>query len=317
MNESDRHVDNAKVVLECGDLDATLKYFVDEAGFAIQSIYPADSPRVVELSGPGIELTLRGGAPVEISDPDLIVTQINAEGFGAGRAGMQYRDLIPGRFGGRFIASHIRIPTGGPVLDYVHHHHIRFQFIYCVNGWVRVVYEDQGEPMLMKAGDCFLQPPHIRHRVLESSDNMEVVELACPAEHETFVDHEMTLPTDDLDPDREFGGQKFVFHQADEAVWQRADVPGLEYRNTGIAYATGGVVSVVILRATGGCGNVSLAHTADLRFCFLLNGSATLQTDSSVLLGRGDSVAVPPGMDCCLGDLSPDIEMLEVMVPNR
>ena len=32
-----------------------------------------------------------------------------------GRAGMQYRDLIPSRLGGSIIASHIRIPDGGPV----------------------------------------------------------------------------------------------------------------------------------------------------------------------------------------------------------
>jgi len=35
----------------------------------------------------------------------------------AGRAGMLYRDLIPNRLGGRFIASHIRIPDAGPVPD--------------------------------------------------------------------------------------------------------------------------------------------------------------------------------------------------------
>ena len=75
---------------------------------------------------------------------------------------MYYRDLIPGRYGGRFIASHIRIPAGGPVPDYVHHHSVEFQLIFCVNGWVRVAYEDQGEPMVLNPGDCFLQPPHIR-----------------------------------------------------------------------------------------------------------------------------------------------------------
>lgn len=308
---------NAKVSLDCDDLDGALKYFQDDAGFLIRSIYPADAPRVVEMSGPGLDLTLRGGAPVETTEPALIVTRMNQEGFGSGRAGMQYRDLIPGRFGGQFIASHIRIPEGGPVPDYVHHHHIRFQFIYCVNGWVKVVYEDQGEPMLMSAGDCFLQPPHIRHRVLESSDNMEVVEIACPAEHETFVDHEMTLPTDELRPEREFGGQKFVFHQEDNAVWQVCDVPGMEYRNTGIAYATNGVVSVVVVRATGECGDVSLNHSAEMRFCFLLNGSAVLQNGSATPLEPGDSIAVPPGVDCRLENLSADIEMLEVIVPKR
>ncbi len=48
----------------------------------------------------------------------------------AGRAGMLYRDLIPNRQGGRFIASHIRIPDGGPVPDYVHFHKVRFQMIF-------------------------------------------------------------------------------------------------------------------------------------------------------------------------------------------
>ena len=59
---------------------------------------------------------------------------------------MQHRNLIHGRLGGRLIASHIRIPNGGRVADYVHHHHVRIQMINCYKGWVRVVYEDQGEP---------------------------------------------------------------------------------------------------------------------------------------------------------------------------
>ena len=47
-------------------------------------------------------------------------------------------------------------------------------------GWVRVVYEDQGEPFVMEAGDLVLQPPGIRHRVLESSPGLEVVEITLP-----------------------------------------------------------------------------------------------------------------------------------------
>jgi hypothetical protein len=46
----------------------------------------------------------------------------------------------------------------------------------------------------MMAGDMVLQPPGIRHRVLESSPGLEVVEISCPALHETFADHEMELP---------------------------------------------------------------------------------------------------------------------------
>jgi hypothetical protein len=48
---------------------------------------------------------------------------------------MQYRDLLPSRLGGRYIASHIRIPDGGPVPDYVHYHRVRFQMIFCKAGW--------------------------------------------------------------------------------------------------------------------------------------------------------------------------------------
>ncbi len=112
---------------------------------------------------------------------------------GVGRAGMRYRDLIPDRWGGRFIASHITIPEGGPVPDYVHFHKIRFQMIFVKSGWVASVYEDQGEPFVMHAGDCVLQPPEIRHRVLESSPGLEVIEIGCPAEHETIADWALPL----------------------------------------------------------------------------------------------------------------------------
>ncbi len=306
-----------QVELHCDDIDAAQRYFSDAGDFRVDTVFPADAPRIVDMSGPGVRLRLTGGAAAASSPPGLIVTRLGDHGFATGRAGMEYRDLVPGRFGGRFIASHIRIRKGGPVPDYVHHHDIEFQLIFCVNGWVRVVYEDQGEPMLMKAGDCFLQPPHIRHRVLECSDEMEVVEIACPAEHETSVDHDMSLPTADIRPDREFGGQRFVFHQAEKAVWQLSDVPGMRYRNTGIAYATGGVASVIVVRAEQDPGVIPLTHSAEFRFCFLLSGSAVLIDGDETPLARGDAVAIPPACDCRLEKLSSDAELLEVIVPRR
>lgn len=41
-------------------------------------------------------------------------------------------------------------------------------------GWVRVLYEGEAAPVVMEAGDLVLQPPGIRHQVLESSDHLEV-----------------------------------------------------------------------------------------------------------------------------------------------
>ena len=47
--------------------------------------------------------------------PSFVVAKMSGgAGWGVGRAGMLYRDLIPDRQNGRFIASHISIPEGGP-----------------------------------------------------------------------------------------------------------------------------------------------------------------------------------------------------------
>ena len=123
---------------------------------------------------------------------------------------MMYRDLMPDRMGGKMAVSHIRLTEGGEVPDYVHYHKIEFQMIRCIKGRIKVVYEDQGEPFWLEPGDWVIQPPEIRHRVLECEAGSEVIEVSMPAEHETWVDHEMTLPTTALRPDREFNGQRFV-----------------------------------------------------------------------------------------------------------
>ena len=164
-----------------------------------------------------------------------------------GRAGMQYRDLIPDRLGGSIIASHIRIPDGGPVPDMVHFHSVGFQLIFCYKGWVDLVYEDQGEPFRLHAGNCVIQPPEIRHRVLYASDNIEVIEIGVPAEHVTTIDHDMTLPTPTLRPDREFDGQRFVHHKAETAHWTPFRLPGFSARDTAINDNTKGIAGVLSL----------------------------------------------------------------------
>jgi hypothetical protein len=109
----------------------------------------------------GVIFAPAGTLPAPLSVPplkeDLIVLEGGSKSWVGGRAGMLYRDLIPGRLGGRFIASHIRIVEGGMVPDYVHYHRVRLQFIYCLTGWVRVVYEGQGESFLLEPGDLVLQ----------------------------------------------------------------------------------------------------------------------------------------------------------------
>src|SRR5262245_41389062 len=213
---------------------------------------------------------------ISVNSPDsgFVISRLNAmnDAWYVGRAGMQYRDLIPGRLGGQFIASHIRILDGGETQDYVHYHKALFQMIYCKAGWVRVVYEDQGPPFTLEAGDCVLQPPEIRHRVLESSPGLEVIEVACPAEYETLADHDLQLPTREVLPDRLFGGQRFVRHRAREASWAPSRIDGFVARDTGIAAATNGLAAARVVKSDSEITAMAKGHTGAFLFLFILHG---------------------------------------------
>ena len=233
-----------------------------------------------------------------------------------GRAGMHYRDLIPDRLGGSIIASHIRIPDGGPVPDMVHYHTVGFQLIFCYRGWVDLVYEDQGEPFRLYAGNCVIQPPEIRHRVLFASDNIEVIEIGVPAEHVTTIDHDMELPNGPANPNRVFQNQKFVHHKADEAMWKPFRVPGLQSRDTTIAAHTSDVAGVHVIRAGEGTTDWT-NHTTDILFTFVMEGTLTLEGEGCdpYPLEAGDAFVIPPDMKTRYADVSDDLELLEVSLP--
>lgn len=303
----------------CASLDAALEFYTGELGFRLDMIVPADAPRLAIVSGYGVNVRLES----EARAPDclsgtgdgLVISRMSGgAAWGQGRAGMLYRDLIPDRLGGRFIASHIRISDGGPVPDYVHFHKISFQMIFCRRGWVRVVYEDQGAPFVMHAGDCVLQPPEIRHRVLESSAGLEVVEIGTPAEHETWRDHDAALPSEVLRPARDFCGQRFVRHVAAEAVWQRSE-RGFEYRDCGIGEATSGLASVRVLRGIAPA--LPLEHAGEFLFLYVLAGGVTLRSEAHGVetLASDDSCVVPAGTLFTL-DADADCELLEVRLPG-
>ena len=344
----------AEVLLPCAALKPTLDFFVGRLGFRIDVIFPAEEPTTASLSGHGLRLRLAPGdgdpgvirlacadpdafdertltAPngtrielVEIDppivspafQPEFVLTRaLDGPEPGAGRAGMIYRDLIPSRLGGAVVASHISIPEGGPVADWVHFHKITFQMIFCRKGWVKLVYEDQGEPFILTAGDCVLQPPRIRHRVLESGDGLEVIELGCPALHETLADHEMALPTGRHLPDRDFGGQVFLRHIAAESAWTPHGA-GFERQETGMAKATRGIADVGVLRPAAASRLEVEPHHGDLLFGFVLEGAAVLQRQGAHPLAATDAFVVPPGDAWALEDCNADFTLLQVALPG-
>ncbi|WP_233887020.1 cupin domain-containing protein [Paraburkholderia flagellata] len=238
--------------------------------------------------------------------------------WNVGRAGLRYRDLLPERHGGAFIASHIRILDGGPVPDYTHFHKVRFQTIFCRKGWVRVVYEGQGEPFEMHAGDCVLQPPTIRHRVLASSAGAEVVELSSPAEHITVVDHEMVLPTPASHPARDFDGQRFVRHVAKSAKWGPWRIAGFEASDTQIGHATQGVAGVRVVRPVGEASCRAQAHNTELCFFFVLSGSLDVVVEGDrYTLAPDASITIPGNTRYAFERYSEDLQLLEITLPEK
>lgn len=118
----------------------------------------------------------------------FIVNRAKENPFVAGglRAYREYRDLGIGKAtGGRVHAHVIRTtkpcPEGGSGL---HYHDVEFQMVMVLRGTSTVWFEGQGE-VAFEAGDCWIQPPRIRHNVLHYSDDYEVLEITLPAEYET------------------------------------------------------------------------------------------------------------------------------------
>jgi mannose-6-phosphate isomerase-like protein (cupin superfamily) len=327
-------------------LDATIA-FLEGLGFRLEEIAPADDPAQAWMTGHGlrlqldratragaelvipatdtlppgrhvgpaglvVELTVPGALHVPPPAPAFVHTRLAETPFHPGRAGLLYRDLLPSRLGGRWIASHIRAATGGPVDDRVHHHRVRLQLIYCLSGEAQLVYQEQGPPFAFRAGELVLQPPGLRHRVLAASVGFEVVELASPAWHPTLIDHDTVLPSQERVPDRARQGQRFL-HAVPDRCSPRAVATGVTEVDLGLHAASGGLASARAVRFDR-AGTVDLRDADDLRFLFVGAGTGAIAGPRTATLAAGDAVAFPPGRFILTG--SPGLQVLEVTSPG-
>ena len=367
-------MNQAATIIGCEHFDRELQFFCEDVGMKVAMISPADNPHTAVVSGFGtqIELTTKGGhgpgtVRVRMDDPEqaphklrspggtLIIFELAAPAIPKaqpffemsrpgkdleltpGRAGMEYRDLLTKRQGGRFVASTITIKDPGPVNDYVHYHLVRYQMIYCRRGWVKVVYEDQGPALRLTPGDFVTQPPGIRHQVLESSGELQVVELGCPAIHPTYTAPGFELPNIGKEPApappaiaERFGGQEFVHHKAAEEEWEPSEFPGFEMAGTAVAGATSDMVGVRTLKATANPAHgvdttsgsddsepVYSPSASELLFVYILAGSAELRRPGGERVPVGADVAMTftPRKPFELVAPSPGFKVLEVAMP--
>ena len=101
------------------------------------------------------------------------------------RAFFEYRNLgVDDATQGKYSANVIRAVPGRHTEPSWHIHHLDFQMIYILQGWVTFEYEGQGQ-VTFRPGSAALQPPGIRHREIEQSDDLELIELTSPAEFKT------------------------------------------------------------------------------------------------------------------------------------
>ncbi|NKB58085.1 MAG: cupin [Alphaproteobacteria bacterium] len=101
----------------------------------------------------------------------------------------EYRDLgIKDGTKGDYVA-HIVKANGKKSKDEVQHWHVHdctFQMVYVLNGWAKFEYEGQGVRKIQK-GDCINQIPGIKHREIDCSEDLEILEIVAPANFETRI----------------------------------------------------------------------------------------------------------------------------------
>jgi len=99
----------------------------------------------------------------------------------------KYRDLdISAATDGLLHAHMIQFvpPCRPEEVSKLHYHDVEFQMVYVLKGWIKTELQGQGG-ITMRAGSCWIQPPHIKHKVLDYSDDCQVLEIVLPADFKT------------------------------------------------------------------------------------------------------------------------------------
>ena len=131
----------------------------------------------------------KAAAPKARRQHKFVASHLTPEAFKADglRTYAHYRDLgVKDDTRGMALAHVIRFvgKCDPKVVSKKHTHACEFQMIYVLKGMIKTEIEGHGVHT-MNAGDSWLQPQNIVHKVIDYSDGCEVLEIVLPAEFKT------------------------------------------------------------------------------------------------------------------------------------
>ena len=135
----------------------------------------------------------RAAAPKAAAKPKrpaqkVAISHYNNADFESGlRAYAQYRDLGIVEASNGMVRAHVlrfTAPCDPKEVSKLHFHDTEFQMVYVLKGWVKTELEGEGE-VTMRQGSAWTQPPKIKHKINDYSEDAELLEIILPADFET------------------------------------------------------------------------------------------------------------------------------------
>lgn len=118
----------------------------------------------------------------------FVASHLRDDDFEGGlRRYAKYRDLGISKATGGMVQAHVIrfVPPCLPEeVSKLHFHDVEFQMVYVLKGWIKTELDGQGA-ITMQTGSAWIQPPRIKHKVLDYSDDCEVLEIVLPADFKT------------------------------------------------------------------------------------------------------------------------------------
>jgi quercetin dioxygenase-like cupin family protein len=234
--------------------------------------------------------------------------------------GFEHRDLgVGAASSGALGVHHVRRPSAGAAPDEAWRvHDVDFDFLYVLEGSVRLADED-GTDTVLERGTTITIPPRARHRLTELSADFEAIHITSPASFTTAADAD-ALPS--RPPAAEAARAPVISRDVPENYAKGAGPREFFlYRDLGTRGPTEERIHIHVVRATEpGAGTGWHYHTMAQWF-LIVGGTSNIGVEDHALqpLQVGDAMCVGfgPQMRHNVAPFSGDYAVLEMCVPAQ